>query len=184
MGRQGVLLYGPPAAGKDTVTAALAALDLCYVPFARLKIGSGRTRGYRMGTLEQLKEMEARDQVLYRNDRYGNTYVVDQPGLRDATADEQVPLIHLGQIVGLQAVADGFPARWWRVLLWCPREITEQRSAARGDGDTPARLEAWDATERDLAEHPGAVWDLTVHTALVSPQEAAAQIHALVSARG
>jgi guanylate kinase len=70
------------------------------------------------------------------------------------------------------------------VLLWCPREITEQRSAARGDGDTPARLEAWDATERDLAEHPDAIWDLTVPTALVSPQEAAAQIHALVSARG
>jgi guanylate kinase len=179
---RGVLLYGPPAAGKDTVTAALAALDPRYVPFTRLKIGSGRTRGYRMGTPEQLKELEERSEVLYRNDRYGNTYVVDRPGLHDMTRGSRIPVIHLGQIAGIQAVAEGFPARWQRVLLWCPREITQQRSAERGDGDTPARLTAWDATERDVAAYPEATWELTVHTDAVAPQEAALQIHALIRA--
>src|SRR2546427_5470191 len=66
--RQGVLLYGPPTAGKDTITAALTELDARYVPFIRLKIGSGRTKGYRMGTPEQLAELEAHGDVIYRND--------------------------------------------------------------------------------------------------------------------
>jgi len=35
----GVLLYGPPAAGKDTVSAALIAVDARYVLFERLKVG-------------------------------------------------------------------------------------------------------------------------------------------------
>ncbi|KPC90472.1 hypothetical protein [Streptomyces albidoflavus] len=52
--RQGILLYGPPAAGKDTTTAALTELDEQYASFTRLKIGTGKTKGYRMGTPEQL----------------------------------------------------------------------------------------------------------------------------------
>jgi predicted PilT family ATPase len=38
--RSGILLYGPPAAGKDTITTALAALDARYAPFRRLKVGA------------------------------------------------------------------------------------------------------------------------------------------------
>lgn len=179
----GILLYGPPASGKDTVTDALTALDASYVPFARLKIGSGRTHGYRMGTRDQLAELEARGEVIYRNDRYDSTYVVDRPGLDTAMRGRQVPIVHLGQVEGVQQVTDGYPARWWRVLLWCPRDVTSLRSAGRGDADTPARLSAWDATERDLDLHPDATWDLTIHTDRIQAQVAAAEIHALVRAR-
>lgn len=179
----GILLYGPPASGKDTVTAALTALDPSYAPFTRLKIGSGRTQGYRMGTPEQLAELEARDAIIYRNDRYNSTYIVDRPGMDEAMSGDRIPVVHLGQVAGVQQVADGYPACWWRVLLWCPRDVTELRSVRRGDADTPARLAAWDATERDLDLHPAAVWDLTLHTDRVQVQEAAAQIHALVKAR-
>ncbi|MFD6227020.1 guanylate kinase [Streptomyces sp. NPDC060232] len=179
----GILLYGPPASGKDTVTAALTALDASYAPFARLKIGTGRTHGYRMGTRDQLAELEERGEVIYRNDRYDSTYVVDQPGLDMAMDGGQVPIVHLGQVEGVQRVADGYAARWWRVLLWCPRDVTALRSVGRGDADTPARLAAWDATERDLDLHPGVTWDLTIHTDRVQVQDAAAEIHALVWAR-
>nr|WP_168723207.1 guanylate kinase [Streptomyces sp. SAT1]ANO42797.1 guanylate kinase [Streptomyces sp. SAT1] len=180
--RQGVILYGPPAAGKDTVTAALAELHPQYRQFARLKIGSGRSAGYRTGTAEQLHELEAAGAVVYANSRYGNTYAIDRPGLVAAFA-AGVPVVHLGQVDGIRALVDGYPADWSVVLLWCPREVTKQRSAGRGDSDTAARLAAWDATRADLDAHPGTTWDLNVDTTETAPKDAARLIDQLLAQR-
>lgn len=180
--RQGILLFGPPAAGKDTITAALTELDARYVPFTRLKIGNGKTKGYRMGTPEQLADLDARGDVIYRNDRYGNIYVVDRPGLDQAMEDGRTPVVHLGQMVGMEQVAAPFPAHWVRVLLWCSKETTARRSQQRGDTDTAARLAAWDATHADLAAHPQAQWELRVDTDAMAPREAAKSIDAIVRA--
>ncbi|MEU2554655.1 guanylate kinase [Streptomyces sp. NPDC013313] len=176
---QGVILYGPPAAGKDTVTTALTELRPQCRQFARLKVGSGKSLGYRMGTAEQLRKLEAAGEVVYANSRYGNVYVIDAPGL-DAAFMAGVPVVHLGQVDGIRALLDGYPADWAVVLLWCPREATAERSAGRGDSDTTARLAAWDATQKDLDAHPGMVWDLTVDTAASSPEEAARLIDQLL----
>ncbi|MGR4884010.1 guanylate kinase [Streptomyces sp. LARHCF249] len=178
--KQGVVLYGPPAAGKDTVTNALTELRSTYAQFARLKVGSGKSAGYRMGTAEQLTALEAADAVVYANSRYGNTYVIDAPGL-DAAFAAGVPVVHLGQVDGIRALVDGYAADWTVVLLWCPLEVTAQRSAGRGDSDTTARLSAWEATREDLDAHPDVVWDLTVDTTTVSPQEAALLIDRLLA---
>ncbi|MGW7343137.1 phosphotransferase-like protein [Streptomyces sp. NPDC054854] len=180
--KQGVILYGPPAAGKDTVTAALTDLNCKYAQFARLKVGTGKAVGYRMGTAEQLHELEAVGDVVYANARYGNTYAIDRPGV-DAAFAAGVPVVHLGQVDGIRALVDGYPADWSVVLLWCPREVTEQRSAGRGDSDTSARLVAWDATREDLDAHPGTAWDLTVDTTASAPQDAARLIDQLLSQR-
>jgi guanylate kinase len=180
---QGVVLYGPPAAGKDTVTAALVGLDPQYQQFARLKIGSGKAAGYRMGTLEELAALEAAGDVVYANRRYGNTYVIDRPGVNAAFA-AGVPVVHLGQVDGIRALVDGYPADWAVVLLWCERDVTAQRSKGRGDTDTQARLAAWDATREDLDAHPDMVWDLTVDTMVTSPVESARLIDRLVRRSG
>ncbi|MEV7547700.1 guanylate kinase [Streptomyces sp. NPDC089915] len=180
--RQGVILYGPPAAGKDTVTTALTGLRPEYRQFARLKVGLGKAAGYRMGTMEQLRALEAVGGLVYANHRYGNTYVIDVPGLDDAFA-RGVPVIHLGQVEGVRALVAGYAADWSLVLLWCPREVTAQRSAGRGDSDTTARLEAWDATREDVDGHQDTAWDLTVDTTEVSPDEAARLIDRLLARR-
>jgi guanylate kinase len=180
--KQGVVLYGPPASGKDTVTTALRELDSKYAQFARFKVGTGKSAGYRMGTAEQLRELEAAGGVVYANSRYGNTYVIDKPGL-DAAFEAGVPVVHLGQVDGIRALVDGYPADWSVVLLWCPRETTAERSAGRGDDDTAARLVAWDATREDLDAHPGMVWDLTVDTTASAPQDAARLIDQLLAQR-
>ncbi|GIH71909.1 guanylate kinase [Sphaerimonospora thailandensis] len=177
---QGILLYGPPAAGKDTVTTALAQLDPRYSLFSRLKVGSGKSAGYRMGTSGQLAGLEARGDVIYRNDRYGNTYVVDRPGLRSAMEDGRVPILHLGQVAGIEAVTTHYPATWSTVLLWCSRETTAARSQGRGDRDTQDRLAAWDATEQDLSAGSHLVWNLRVDTDHAFPADAAALIDRLV----
>lgn len=180
--KQGVILYGPPASGKDTVTTALTELHPKYAQFARLKVGTGKSAGYRMGTAEQLHELEAAGDVVYANARYGNTYAIDRPGV-DAAFTAGVPVVHLGQVDGIRALTDGYPADWSVVLLWCPRHVTEQRSAGRGDSDTAARLAAWEATREDLEAHPGMVWDLTVETTVASPQDAARLIDQLLVQR-
>ncbi|MFH8717340.1 phosphotransferase-like protein [Streptomyces zaomyceticus] len=180
--KQGVILYGPPASGKDTVTTALTDLSSKYAQFTRLKVGTGKAAGYRMATAEQLHELEAAGDVIYASARYGNTYVIDRPGV-DAAFAVGVPVVHLGQVDGIRALVDGYPADWSVVLLWCPREVTEQRSAWRGDSDTAARLTAWDATREDLAKHPGTTWDLTVDTTESSPKDAALLIDQLLMRR-
>ncbi|MDX2993539.1 phosphotransferase-like protein [Streptomyces scabiei] len=180
--KQGVILYGPPASGKDTVTTALTELNSKYAQFTRLKVGTGKAAGYRMGTAEQLHELEAAGDVVYANARYGNTYVIDRPGL-DAAFAAGVPVVHLGQIEGIRALISGYLVNWTLVLLWCPREVTGQRSAGRGDADTLARLAAWDATREDLDAHPGLPWDLTVDTTAAAPQDAARLIDQLLMRR-
>ncbi|MER6441279.1 guanylate kinase [Streptomyces sp. NPDC001185] len=180
--KQGVILYGPPASGKDTVTAALSELDTKYAQFARLKVGTGKAVGYRMGTAQQLRALEAAGDVVYANARYGNTYAIDRPGVDTAFA-AGVPVVHLGQVDGIRALIDGYPADWSMVLLWCPRETTAKRSVDRGDSDTAARLAAWDATREDLDAHPSMVWDLTVDTSASTPQNAARLIDQLLAQR-
>lgn len=171
-----VVLYGPPAAGKDTVTQALAELDARYALFQRFKVGSGKTSGYRMGSAAQLAALEEAGDVIYANSRYGNTYVVDRPGLDRMVAAGLVPVLHLGQIEGVRAVIEAYPARWTTVLLWCTREETEVRSVGRGDADTEARVKAWQATQDDVDAHPDQVWDLTVQTGAYSPAVTADRI--------
>jgi len=173
--RQGVVVYGPPASGKDTITAALTALDPRFQQFARLKVGAGRSAGYRMGTAEQLAQLEATGDVVYANSRYRSTYVIDRPGLADAFA-AGVPVVHLGQVDGVRALLEGYPAGWITVLLWCSRAVTEARSQGRGDADTPARLAAWDATRQDLDSHAEFAWDLTLSTQDRPPVESAHRI--------
>ncbi|MFE3114177.1 HAD-IA family hydrolase [Kitasatospora indigofera] len=178
-----MILYGPPASGKDTVTAALTVLDPVFVLFSRVKVGPGRSAGYRMGTPELLEQLRATaGAVVYENSRYDSTYVTDRPGL-DAAFEAGVPVMHLGQVDGVRAVLDGYPADWLTVLLWCPRESTAERSAGRGDADTVARLAAWDATQADLEANAGFRFDLVVRTDAASPEQAAERIRQTLAER-
>ncbi len=53
----GVILYGPPSAGKDTVSAELSHLNPAFTLFQRLKAGPGRTTGYRLTTADHINDL-------------------------------------------------------------------------------------------------------------------------------
>lgn len=171
---RGVILYGPPAAGKDTVDAALRALSDDYVHFARVKVGEGRREGYRMATSAALQDLREHGGVVWENSRYGATYVVDRPGLIDALG-RGVPILHLGQVEAVDAVVSTVSGALWVVVsLWCPENVAVDRLRQRGSVDVTARLEAWRATP-ELG-----VADLRFDTSMVQPCDAARRIDAHV----
>lgn len=168
---RGVILYGPPAAGKDTITRALSDLDPACRLFQRLKAGPGRTASYRMTTAEHVDELRIAGDVVWENHRYGAVYVVDRPTL-EADLIDHVPVVHLGQVEAVQAVKSSVPeARWLAVYVYCARHVAQERITARATGDTDARLRAWDETP------PLPDASLTIDTGTTSPTDAACQIH-------
>ncbi len=171
---RGIVLYGPPAAGKDTVTQALCELSSEYVHFPRLKAGPGRTAGYRLTSMEELHSQQERGDILWTNERYGATYAIDRTFLGEQLADHLV-VVHVGQVEAITALTTATPGtQWLTVYLWCPRAVAAQRLIARSPSDTAARMRAWDQT-RPLSDA-----DLTLNTAAVSARDAARAIHAQI----
>lgn len=151
-------------------------VDERYQLYSRLKVGPGRTSGYRMSDESGLEGLRRSGDVVWENQRYGARYVVDRPSLVTSLS-AGVPVVHLGQRQAVAAVTAAVAgACWYVVYLWCARELAEQRVVARRTGDTDARLRAWDATE------PLSVADLTINTGELSPREAAERIHRYVLA--
>lgn len=164
MTRQGVILYGPPASGKDTITAELSLLDPRFELFQRLKAGPGRTSGYRITTSQHLKDLSESGEILYSNARYGAVYGVDRGGLDAMVSAGRVPVLHLGQVAGITALRE-YPVSWTTVLLWCSRETARERCERRGGNDVNARLGVWDETLADLLAIDGSAWSMIVDTA-------------------
>lgn len=180
-----VVLYGPPAAGKDTVTAALRSVDQRFELVTKLKQGTGRSAGYRFVTAAELGDLRAQDRIVVETRRYGNVYAVDELSLMEPQQRSRVPVTHIGNVTDMRTLLGRTASiSWLRVLLWVPRSECERRSRARGDTDTAKRLIAWDETARDLgASDVRDLFDLVIRTDRTVPVAAAKQItYALDSA--
>ncbi|TDP66329.1 guanylate kinase [Actinokineospora alba] len=169
-----MVLYGPPAAGKDTVSSCLEAIDSRYRLFARLKVGGGRTAGYRMATMVDVENVRRMGGLIWENVRYDALYVIDRDGLKSSLLTS-IPIVHLGQSEAVPAVLSAVPGTKWLVVsLWCSREIALERVIERGTGDVDARLAAWDTTG------PLPWSDLAIDTGVTSAMDAARAIDDLM----
>lgn len=173
----GVILYGPPASGKDTVTAELSHQDDRFVLLAKLKAGTGRSTGYRSVSRDDLTALRSTGRLVVETERYGNRYAIDRHDIDTLTDAGRIPVAHMGNIADLQRLRSAVPLEWTAVLLWIPREVCAERSCRRGDADTPQRLQAWDETAVDLQAAGDAVpFDLTIRTDQAEPADVARQI--------
>lgn len=163
----GLILYGPPASGKDTITRELHRQETRFDLFPRLKVGKGRTNGYRIITAAELEHLVESGDIAWVNHRYQATYAVDISGLQNCLRTS-VSVLHLGQVEAVEAISTATPAtRWTIVELWCPRSVAEQRLIGRDPSDVDARLAAWDATD------PLPRADQRIDTSSVSAEHAA-----------
>lgn len=172
-----IVLYGPPASGKDTVTTALHRLDSKYIQFPRLKSGPGRRQGYRMTTPEQLDALATNGDLIWQNEVYGARYAIDRQGLTDAALDH-VPVVHVGQPKAVDAIRHGWRGSTLAVALWCDRSIAAERLRARDPASITERLAVWDATA------PLDSADRSINTGKTDPDQTAAIINAQVPDAG
>lgn len=176
-----VVLYGPPTSGKDTVTAALQAVDPRFRLVTKLKQGSGRSTGYRFVSAEELESLRRQDRIVVETRRYGNIYAVDRRSLTEPQDSGLVPVTHIGNVADMRSLLSGARTQWVRVLLWVPKVVCETRSRQRGDTDTAKRLTAWDETARDLLDSDlRSLFDLVVRTDRSDAERTAKDIAAAV----
>ncbi|WP_412516227.1 guanylate kinase [Actinomadura madurae] len=181
MTSRGVILYGPPTSGKDTVTAELARQDDRYTALPKLKVGTGRSAGYRPLTSTDLEKLRDADRLVVETRRYGNVYAIDRHDIAALLAADKVLIVHMGNVADLNRLRESVPLDWTTVLLWVPRAVCADRSKHRGDVDTPKRLQAWDETLGDLQATDTPVFNLVIHTDQADPTETARRIIAAVA---
>ncbi|MGH3568096.1 MAG: hypothetical protein ACRDRH_19120 [Pseudonocardia sp.] len=174
---EALILYGPPASGKDTISQLVSRLDPRYVLFRKIKSGAGSTGTYRVISEGRLATMRAAGRVQQESRRYGNTYVVDKDQLDYFASAGRRPMLHMGDLPGVvQLKSYGRPARWQTVLLWAPPDVTHARLAGRRDTNVRARMEVWIQTVEELLSSPEALFDFIVNTGDVSALDAAQAI--------
>lgn len=165
-----VILYGPPAVGKDTITAALSRLNPDYSLFPVLKAGAGRVGSYRLVEADDLDDLD----LVVRWNRYGNTYAIDRAGLDQALSDGR-PIVHLGDptSVGILADDNGKKADWLVVELFADRAEIRERLRQRDPQDAERRIAVLNGFPMHLT-HPDP--DLAISTSRFDPETVAAMI--------
>jgi guanylate kinase len=172
----GLVLYGPPAVGKSTVTSTLNRLDRRFKLFPIVKAGPGRSAGYTLVTAARFAAAAAAGDFIASWSRYGARYALSAPSLTLFARTGRIPVVHLGAVDILRAVTSVPTFRWTVIQLWATRDVCKRRARERQTADLPARLAAYDSTTRltDDQAH------LTLETDDLAPARAARIIRAAV----
>lgn len=132
--RTGVIPYGAPASGKSRVARALHQHTSRFVPFRRIKVGSGNTAEYDQCSVERIAELRSTGRVLWENSRYNAIYAIDRKSLESSLRLDR-PTIQVGQLVAIKAIESVFPQTFVIVQLKCSGSVA--RSQLQSRPDTP-----------------------------------------------
>ncbi|RBQ21366.1 guanylate kinase [Spongiactinospora rosea] len=173
----GIILCGPPASGKSTITRALHDLDPRFVPVRNLVVGPHPADDHDQVTDEQVERLRRAGRIISDIRREGGRYAIDRHPIEHMTQAGLVPVIHVcgrPDVRRLSALGE-----WVRVLLWAPREVCHERLRRRdgcgtggpvGTSAGPDVLDALQATADDPLFH------LRIATDETSPDRAAREI--------
>ncbi|MDF5758980.1 AAA family ATPase [Spongiactinospora sp. TRM90649] len=134
----GIILCGPPASGKSTVTGALHELDPRFVLARSLVVGDDHADDHDQVTHEQVERLRAAGRIIADTRRDGNRYVIDRHPIEHIAQAGLVPVVHVGSsrdVEGLSVMGE-----WVRVLLVTPPEIRRERLRRRADDAGGPRL--------------------------------------------
>jgi guanylate kinase len=176
-----LLLYGPPASGKTSITRLLHELDSTVTLFPTYKIGNGSCEDYRFTTEAHYLSLKQAKQIVFANRRYNNKYFVDLPTLTKLQAADKKVVLHIGGVskMSFLRLRKALPEKWLFVELQNSLEVCKKRTVRRGDEDVAKRLATWERMAQFAGHHPDYVrcFDLTINTDIITPQEAAQQIY-------
>lgn len=136
----GIVLAGPPGAGKRTTAFALTALGRRYERLPALTTARESTLDIERATPAHIDELRAWAQVLHESDRQGGAHVYDHERLRAIRDAGRFAVVTLDTTSALDAFARESPD-WLAVLLHGPYDQARTTVARR----------SWARTERGLA---------------------------------
>jgi len=141
-----LLLSGPPASGKDTVSHELINRNNRFVLFKKHRAGGETNSGYIDISTAQFKEMEAQNKFIQSHLRYGRLYGVSRDGIEKTLAYGKIPIIHTGRIENLVKLKDVFGQKCIAIHLWEHRDILAERIRKRHNNaeEISARITALD----------------------------------------
>jgi guanylate kinase len=153
-----ILLSGPPASGKDSVTNLLNERNTLFVNFLKhcgcdLSAEKRGMESYVNISVEEFKRMISNGDFIQYHKRYGRFYGVSKKLLNDYLNKGLVPVIHTGRIENLITLESKILNKVYKILIWAKRDDIQQRLDKRQNGDIieiNKRLEAYDIEMLDL----------------------------------
>jgi hypothetical protein len=142
----GILLAGPPASGRRTTVFALETLRRTYAHVPALTTTPDPTVDAEKVTQRHLDELRSWAQLFHEVTLDGHSFTHDRERLVQLREKGRMPVVCVEDAPALDAFdheSDG----WLPVLLWCPREVAEQRTADPGR----AWARRWERSSKSLA---------------------------------
>ena len=147
-----ILLCGPPASGKDTITTLLARKNNIFRHFRKHRVpprenGKNNPPSYIRVSIDEYLTMIRDNEFVQFHQRYGRFYGVSRKTLEKHLRDGQIPIIHTGKVYDLMELDASFGNNSAKILLWESKENIRERLKLRHPGDPreiQRRLQSYD----------------------------------------
>ncbi len=130
-----ILLCGPPASGKDSITEAICKIDEGFYHFKKHRAINGKTYMHRNNyidiTKDEFKKMIENDEFIQYHERYNRYYGISKKAMADGISKNLNMIIHTGRIENLQELKKKINENTISILLWAPMDILRQRLVKR-----------------------------------------------------
>ncbi len=137
-----VLLYGPPASGKDTITQLLQNRNNIFFHFKKHKVYPGDQQiqtknqlSYFHISMNRFLNMIANGEFLQFHWRYKSFYGVSKVLMDDSLSNGKIPIVHVGKIYDLLELTDVLEAKLIIILVWETLDVISKRLKFRHKGD-------------------------------------------------